>query len=69
NKEKGSNLYLVNQKEALYMDCSDVNLTYGHNLVDDVLNRTDTAMTQAHSFLAMELAIKAQKMAKWIDAV
>jgi hypothetical protein len=28
--------------------------------VDDVLNRTQTAMPQAHCFLAMELAIRAE---------
>jgi hypothetical protein len=31
--------------------------------VDDVLNRTETAMTQAHCFLAMELALVAQEKA------
>ena len=63
-KAEGSFLYLVNQKEAIVMDCSDVNLTYGHKLVDDVVNRTETAMTQDHCFLAMELAMLAQKKAK-----
>ena len=29
-------------------------------LVDDVLNRTETAMPQAHCLLAMELAIRAE---------
>ena len=32
-------------------------------LIDDILNRTETAMTQEHSFLAMELAIKAENAA------
>lgn len=63
-KAEGSFLYLVNQKESIVMDCSDVNLTYGHKLVDDVVNRTETAMTQDHCFLAMELAMLAQKKAK-----
>jgi hypothetical protein len=31
--------------------------------VDDILNRTQTAMTQAHCFLATELALKAEKNA------
>ena len=34
------------------------------NLRDDVLNRTETAMTQAHCFLAMELAIAAHAQAE-----
>ncbi len=33
---------------------------YGRQLVDDVLNRTETAMSQAHAFLASELAERAQ---------
>ncbi len=32
-------------------------------LVSDVLNRTETAMPQAHCFLASELALKAEAMA------
>jgi len=32
--------------------------------VDDVLNRTETAMPQAHCLLAMELAIRAEKTAR-----
>jgi len=31
--------------------------------VDDVVNRTDTAMMQEHCFLATELALKAQAKA------
>lgn len=65
-QEEGSFLYLVNQKEAVVFDCKKVNLTYGHKLVDDVVNRTETAMSQAHCFLAMELALLAQKKAKKI---
>jgi predicted dehydrogenase len=62
--DKGNHLYMVNNKETIYMDCSSEPLPYGRQLVDDVLNRTETAMTQAHCFLAMELALKAQKNAK-----
>ncbi len=62
--DKGNHLYLVNQKETRYIDCVDVPLPYGQQLVDDVLNRTETAMTQEHCFLATELALKAQKQAE-----
>ena len=34
------------------------------SFVDDILNRTETAMPQAHTFLAMELALTAQAMAE-----
>ena len=62
--EGGNHLYLVNQKETRYIDCSKEPLPFGGLLVDDVLNRTETAMPQAHCFLATELALKAQKMAQ-----
>ena len=55
----------MDQKETRYVDCTkDWPLPYGQQLVDDVLNRTETAMPQAHCFLAMELALQAQKQAK-----
>jgi len=41
-----------------------VALPYGTELVSDVLNRTETAMTQAHCFLATELILKAQAQAQ-----
>ena len=55
-------LFLVNQKGTEYIDCKDVPLPYAPQLMDDIINRTETAMTQEHSFLAMELAIKAENM-------
>ena len=45
------------------IDCSDVDLPYGRQLVDDVANRTETAMPQEHCFLATELALRAQAQA------
>lgn len=62
-REGGNHLFLVNQKETKYFNCSQVNMPYGEQLVSDVVNRTETAMSQAHCFLATELALKAQKMA------
>jgi predicted dehydrogenase len=56
-----SHLFLVDQKDTRYIDCSDVTLPYGARLIDDVLNRTETSMPQAHVFLAMELALRAEK--------
>jgi predicted dehydrogenase len=60
----GSHLFLVDQKQTRYVDCSDVALPYGEQLVADVLQRTETAMTQAHCFLATELMLKAQAQAQ-----
>ncbi|MBE7173601.1 MAG: Gfo/Idh/MocA family oxidoreductase [Williamsia sp.] len=63
----GNHLYLVNQKETKYIDCNKEPLPYGTQLVDDILHRTETAMTQEHCFLATELALKAQKEARKIS--
>lgn len=60
----GNHLFLVDQKGAQYVDCTDVPLPYGERLVDDVLNRTHTADDQAATFLAMELALRAEHVAK-----
>jgi hypothetical protein len=46
------------------VSCADQELPYGRLLVDDVLNRTETAMPQAHCLAAMELAIRAQSQAQ-----
>ena len=43
-------------------------LPYGDQLVADVLNRTETAMPQAHCFLAMELVLKAQAQAQRVTS-
>jgi predicted dehydrogenase len=60
----GNHLFLVDQKETRYVDCSAVALPYGEQLVSDVVNRTETAMPQAHCFLATELVLKAQQQAQ-----
>ncbi|SDD76090.1 Predicted dehydrogenase [Dyadobacter soli] len=63
-REGGNHLFVINNKETTYVDCSKVELPYGRQLVDDVLNRTETAMSQEHCFLATELCLKAQKNAQ-----
>jgi predicted dehydrogenase len=60
----GNHLFLVDQKETRYVDCRTVPLLYGEQLVSDVVNRTETAMPQAHCFLATELMLEAQKRAQ-----
>ena len=59
----GDHLFLVNGKGVQEIDCKAEALSYGPRLVQDILNRTETAMPQAHCFLATELALKAQSMA------
>jgi predicted dehydrogenase len=65
--DNGNHLYLVNQKETKYIDCNQEPLPFGEALVNDILNRTETAMPQEHCLLATELALKAQKFAKVIE--
>ena len=62
----GNHLFLADGKGIRYEDCDGIDLPYGRQLVDDVLNRTETAMTQAHCFLATELALRAQEVAQRI---
>ena len=67
-REGGNHLFLVDQKETKYIDCSKVPLPFGENFVNDILNRTETAMSQEHCLLATELALKAQKFARIIKS-
>jgi predicted dehydrogenase len=62
-RKGGNHLFLVNHQETKYYDCSNIYLLYGEQLVSDVVNRTETAMSQDHCFLATELALTAQKKA------
>jgi predicted dehydrogenase len=56
-------LFLVNHQGVQFVDCSDVDLPYGRQLISDVINRTETAMPQNHAFLASELALIAEAKA------
>lgn len=57
-------LFLTDAKGVRYIDCKNVPLEYGAKLAQDVIDRTETAMTQAHCFKAMEVALKAQCLAE-----
>ena len=60
----GNHLIYANNEEVKHIDCSDIKLPYFRNLINDVLNRTETACSQELTYLSMELAIKAQKIAE-----
>ena len=60
---KGNNLFIVDQKQARYIDCNHVTLPFGPQFVSDVVNRTHTAQDQTETLLAAELSVKAQKNA------
>jgi predicted dehydrogenase len=57
-------LYLIDNQQTRYIDCHDAGLPYAANLINDVLDRTERAMPQAHCFKVMELALQAQATAR-----
>ncbi|MGG7519375.1 Gfo/Idh/MocA family protein [Allorhizobium undicola] len=57
-------LFLSDRNGTRYMDCTDVELPYGRQLLADIRDRTQTAMPQSRCFKAMELALMAQKLAE-----
>jgi hypothetical protein len=62
-REGGNHLLLVNQKGVEYIDCAGVECPYGRQLLNDILERSSTAIPQEHVFLASELAIRAENAA------
>jgi predicted dehydrogenase len=62
-KPGGDHLFLVDKTGMHYYDCKDVKCPYAPQLLSDILNRTETAVPQAHTFLASELVMQAEKQA------
>ncbi len=62
-REGTDHVFLVNGSRCEYIDASNAPLPYFEALIDDVRNRTDTAMAQNHCFKVMELALQAQAQA------
>jgi predicted dehydrogenase len=60
----GNHLFLVDQHGVQYVDCAGTDLPYGRQLVADVLDRTETALPQAHVFLASQLSLEAEAKAQ-----
>lgn len=57
-------LIYANHKTVEHIDCRDTPLPYFPRLCEDILNRTETAVSQEHTFKVMALALEAQKMAE-----
>jgi predicted dehydrogenase len=57
-------LLMVDKQGMHVIDCSTQDLPYARQLIADIENRTETAMSQAHCFKAMELALTAQNLAE-----
>ncbi len=60
-------VFLVDRSGTRYIDASREPLTYFRNLVADVGERGETAMTQAHAFTVCRLALEAQAKAAWLS--
>jgi predicted dehydrogenase len=56
-------LFLVDRTSTRHIDCAGEPLTYFKAFLDDVRNRTQTAMPQAHVFAVTRLALEAQAKA------
>lgn len=64
--KQGNNLFLVDAKQARYIDCNNMALPFGPQFVTDIVNRTHVAQDQDQCLLAAELVIKAQMNAKFV---
>lgn len=63
-KRGGDNVYLVNDKmEKRYNVAGKVGYPFFGQLIRDILDGTEIAMTQDHAFKAAELSVKAQNQA------
>ncbi len=63
-KPGADHLFLVDKKGTQRIDCTATPLPYGAAFIRDVVERSETAMSQAHCFLACELGLKAEAMAR-----
>ncbi len=63
-QQSGNHLYLANGDRVEHIDCNDALLPYFPRLIDDVRYRSETAVTQEHTFRTMEIAIRAQRFAE-----
>jgi len=65
---KGTDHVILVNGETIAKSCAaDAELPYFSNLVNDIRNRTETAMTQEHCFKVMELALEAQAYAERVS--
>lgn len=61
---KGDHVFLVNREgEQHYQVSGKVGYPFFGQLILDCVNRTETAMTQEHAFLAAELCVRAESQA------
>lgn len=63
---KGNNLFLVDNKQARYIDCNHMPLPFGPQFAADLTNRTHQAQDPQECLLAAELVLKAQRSAAFV---
>ncbi|MEL6467316.1 MAG: Gfo/Idh/MocA family oxidoreductase [Pseudomonadota bacterium] len=63
-REGTDHLVLVNGERCEMLDAREAGLPYFARLAHDIAHRTNTAMSQAHCFKVMELALHAQAVAE-----
>ena len=65
-KRQGNNLFIVDGKQARYIDCNQMPLPFGPQFVADIVNRTHVAQDPEECLLAAQLVIEAQNKAKHV---
>ena len=65
-KHQGNNLFIVDGKQARYIDCNQMPLPFGPQFVADIVNRTHLAQNPEECLLAAQLVIEAQNKAKHV---
>ncbi len=63
-REGGDHLFICDHKETRHIDCKNVEVPFGRQLLEDIQNRTETAQNQALCFMASELSLRAEAQAK-----
>ncbi len=60
-RKGGNHLFIVDAKQARYIDCNNLTLPFGPQFIADIVNRTHVAQDQTQCLLAAELVIRAQQ--------
>ena len=59
-----NHLFLADRSGVRHIDCAGTDLPFGRQFLADVRDRTETAIRQSRTFMAMEIALKAQMLAE-----
>ncbi len=62
----GNHLFVVDGLGVERVSCTEVELPFARQLIADIDDRTETAMTQDHCFRVCRLALHAQEQAVWL---